>query len=102
MSETDGSNLVNKATGESIQGLALMIAGAIFGPSIVDSTLGQMLPNVDPTVLHLGSAAALAYFTDGPIRKAAQGLAIVSAVEWVGGIGFGATHNDEGNEWKVI
>ncbi|HWH07979.1 MAG TPA: hypothetical protein VNX21_02195 [Candidatus Thermoplasmatota archaeon] len=72
-------NVVQATTGESLTGLAAMLAGAVLGPWVAENTLGRVSPlGVNANTLIVG--AATAYFGKGLVRKAGQGAAIVSAV----------------------
>lgn len=95
-------NVVKTATGEDIQGLAIMIAGAVFGPAVAEMTIGRVFPDWDPAAQGLVLGGAVAYFTDGPLRKAGQGLALISAVEWVQGNFGSAAHDTSAEEWVRV
>lgn len=71
--------IVQAATGENLVGLAAMLAGAITGPWLAENTIGRFSP-LGPNANTLIGGAALAYFTDGLVRKYGQGAAIIGAV----------------------
>lgn len=67
--------IVQKGTGETVRGLLWMAAGAAFVAVVVAPYLTRML-GIGAALAMILAGVAIAYFTGGGFRKAAQGAAM--------------------------
>ena len=74
-------NLVHATTGQDLGDLAAMLAGAVFGGTVAELTVGRFFPTLGPEVATLLAGGAAAYWGKGTVRKMGQGAVIVAAAD---------------------
>lgn len=78
------TDVVQKATGESVKGLLVMAAGAAVIAALVAPFITKYL-GVSSTLAIILGGAALAYFGKGLFRQLGQGAAVFGVTVWAMG-----------------